>query len=88
MQTPESFGFLELIGQFDPMLIAAVVLVIVAALILRIRSGAAVGPFGTWRSPAREGEFGELEPYPLEEFRKDYDPDQIWNRAPKDLDRL
>jgi hypothetical protein len=88
METPDSYGFLDLLGQLDPVLVATIVIVLVAALLLRVRSGAALDPSHMWRHQADEREFGEVEPYTLEEIRRDYDPGQKWNRAPSNHDRL
>lgn len=82
MQIPESLSFLDLIDSFDPKLVVAVAVILAAALILRIRSGAALDPFDMFRPDEDEQRYG------LEDFRRDYNPDEKWNRPPSNHDRM
>ena len=85
MQVSESSGFLDFITSLDPPVLAAIVAMIIMWLVVRIRSGAALDPFDMFRGTDDDEGPGT---YTLEDFRKDYNPDDKWNRAPTNHDRL
>lgn len=84
MQTPESNGFLDLIATMDPKLLIAAAVIIVVWLVVRIRSGAIFDPMDAWRGEDDDG----LGHYTVEDFRRDYNPDDKWNTPPANHDRL
>lgn len=85
MQVSESSGFLDLITSLDARLLVVIVAAIIIWLVARLRSGAALDPFDMFRGTDDDDGLGD---YTLEDFRKDYNPDDKWNRAPANHDRL
>ena len=84
MPTPESPSFLDLVGSINPLILIAVAVFVIVWLVIRIRSGAIFDPMESMRPDDDDG----LGHYTLEDFRRDYNPDDKWNAPPSDHGRL